>query len=282
MTPKHWNFLLRNLPLAVVLTATFAQAASDRGYQPAMQTTIAQLAERVAGVWRGTHRVIDLTYSLAPDTPAYPGEPPLAAEVAHTYDKDGYFDRRFCTAEHYGTHMDAPAHFTPGQLTLDAIPVRQFFAPAVVVDVSAKVAQDADYRLTRADLVAWEEAHEQIPVGAVVIARTGWGARWNDPARYLNADANGTLHFPGFSVEATRFLVEERRIAGLGIDTLSMDYGPSTQFEVHRITFPHGLYMLENLANLELLPEKGAFLVVAPIKLAGGSGGPTRVYALLP
>lgn len=241
-----------------------------------------QAPDRLEEVWRGTRTVVDLTYPLAPDAPAYPGEPPFEVQIAHTYDKDGYFDRHFCSAEHYGTHMDAPAHFIPGQLTLDAIPVEQFFGPAVVVDVSAKVGQNADYRLTHADLQTWERAHGEIPVGAVVIARTGWGTRWGDPARYLNTDAQGTLHFPGFSAEAARFLVEERQIAGLGIDTLSVDYGPSTDFEVHNITHPHGLYHLENLAKLEVLPEEGAFLVVAPMKLAGGSGGPTRVYALLP
>jgi len=278
MRQKHRSFLRRNLLLAVVLTASFAQAASA----PAQQATTAVLAERVAGVWRGTHQVIDLTYSLAPATPVYPGESPLEVKVMHTYEKDGYFDRHFCSAEHYGTHMDAPAHFSPGQLALDAIPVPQLFAPAVVVDVSAKVAQNADYRLTRADLETWEQAHGEISAGAVVIARTGWGARWSDPVRFLNADANGTLHFPGFSAEAAKFLVEQRQIVGLGVDTLSVDYGPSTDFAVHHITHPRGLYSVENLANLEAVPETGAYLIVAPIKLAGGSGGPTRVFALLP
>ncbi len=281
MRPKLWDFLRGNLPLALVLAASFAQGASTPTQLPTQAAT-AVLAERVAGVWRGTHQVIDLTYPLAPAAPAYPGEPPLEVKVMHTYDRDGYFDRHFSTAEHYGTHMDAPAHFSPGQATLDAIPVPQLFAPAVVADVSAKVAQNADYRLTWADLQAWEQAHGAIPVGAVVIARTGWGARWSDPARFLNADPKGILHFPGFSAEAAKFLVEQRQIVGLGIDTLSLDYGPSTDFEVHHITHPRGLYSLENLANLEAVPETGAYLIVAPIKLAGGSGAPTRVFALLP
>jgi kynurenine formamidase len=127
----------------------------------------------------------------------------------------------------------------------------------------------------------WEALHGRILAGAIVLLRTGWGSRWPDPARYRNMDAKGVMHFPGYSVEAAKLLVERGAI-GLGIDTLSVDYGPSQNFEVHHVDLPAGLYNIENLANLDQLPEAGAFLIAAPIKLAGGSGGACRVFALLP
>ena len=155
------------------------------------------------------------------------------------------------------------------------------FAPAVVIDVRDEASKDPDYRLRVMRVEKWEALHGRIPAGAVVLLRTGWASRWPDQARYRNTDAAGVMHFPGFSVEAARLLVE-RGAVGLGIDTLSIDYGPSKDFEVHRVTLPAGLYQLENLANMDQLPDAGAFLISAPIKLEGGSGGPVRVFALLP
>ncbi|MGH9778799.1 MAG: cyclase family protein, partial [Candidatus Acidiferrales bacterium] len=157
----------------------------------------------------------------------------------------------------------------------------RLFAPAVVLDVRAPAERDADYRVRRDDVYAWEQHHGRIPAGAVVVARTGWAARWPDAARYRNLDAKNVMHFPGFSVEVVQLLIE-RGAAGLGIDTLSVDYGASTNFEVHRLSHGAGLYHLENLADLSALPESGAVLVVAPIKLEGGTGGPARVFAILP
>jgi kynurenine formamidase len=234
------------------------------------------------GAGTGETRVVDMTYAINGKLPAWPGdEKTFEAQVVATPEKDGYLARSFWMLEHYATHMDAPAHFPPGKFTLDQIPVAHFFGPAVVIDVREEVIKDPDYRLSAARIEKWEAAHGRIPSGAIVMMRTGWASRWPDQARYRNMDANGVMHFPGYSVESAKLLIA-RGAVGLGIDTLSIDYGASKDFEVHHTDLPAGLYNLENLANLDQLPEAGAFLIAAPIKLEGGSGGPVRVFALFP
>ena len=234
------------------------------------------------GAGTGATRVVDMTYAINGKLPAWPGdEKTFEAQVVATPEKDGYLARSFWMLEHYGTHMDAPAHFPPGKFTLDQIPVAHFFGPAVVIDVREEVGKDPDYRLSTARIEKWEAAHGRIPSGAIVMMRTGWASRWPDQARYRNMDANGVMHFPGFAVESAKLLIA-RGAVGLGVDTLSIDYGASKDFEVHHTDLPAGLYNLENLANLDQLQEAGAFLIAAPIKLEGGSGGPVRVFALLP
>lgn len=183
-------------------------------------------------------------------------------------------------AEHYETHLDAPAHFPPGKLTIDQIPPQRLVAPAEVIDVREEVAKDSDYRLTTERIAAWEKQNGKIPAGSIVFLRTGWASRWPDQAHYRNTDASGVMHFPGYSVDAAKLLIAQG-VYALGIDTLSIDYGPSKDFEVHRITLPAGLYQLENVAHLDLLPPTGAFVIAAPIKLEGGSGGAVRILALV-
>lgn len=230
----------------------------------------------------GGGRVLDLSYAIRETLPAWPGDTrPFAASVNATHEKDGYFTRRFEMLEHFGTHLDAPAHFLPGKFIVDEIPVERLFGPAVVIDAREESARDADYVLAPEKIACWERLHGQIPSGAIALMRTGWAARWPDAARYRSQDAQGTMHFPGFSVEAADLLIE-RGASALGIDTMNIDYGASQDFAVHRRALGAGLYHLENLADLSELPEAGAFLVVAPIKLAGGSGGPCRVFAILP
>jgi kynurenine formamidase len=234
------------------------------------------------GAGTGATRVVDMTYAINGKLPAWPGDDKtFEAQVVASPEKDGYFARSFWMLEHYATHMDAPAHFPPGKFTLDQIPVAHFFGPAVVIDVREEVGKDPDYRLSAARIEKWETSHGRIPSGAIVMMRTGWASRWPDQARYRNMDENKVMHFPGFSVESAKLLIA-RGAVGLGIDTLSIDYGASKDFEVHHVDLPAGLYNLENLANLDQLPEAGAFLIAAPIKLEGGSGGPVRVFALLP
>lgn len=230
----------------------------------------------------GRMRVIDLSYAINDTLVRWPGdEKVFEAEVHASVEKDGYFTRSFRMLEHYGTHLDAPVHFPPGKTTVDQIPVKQLFGPAVVLDVTAEGAKDADYQLPAARVEEWERRHGRIPEDAVVLLRTGWSARWPDAEKYRNQDAQGRMHFPGFSVEAAKLLIE-RKVSGLGCDSMSVDYGASEDFAVHHLALGSGLYHLENLADLSVLPETGAFLVVAPIKLEGGSGGPVRVFALLP
>jgi kynurenine formamidase len=228
------------------------------------------------------HAVIDLTHTVSGSNPAYENskKPLYEARTSATIEKDGYFGREISLPEHFGTHIDAPAHFVRGLWTVDQIPAERLRAALVVLDVRNKAEKDADYQVSIDDISDWEKANGQIPQGAVVIARTGWESRWNASTRYRNADAKGVLHFPGYSLEAARFLVEGRTVIGLGIDTLSIDYGPSKDFPVHKYTLSHSLYHLENVANLGVVPPVGATVVVAPMKLEGGSGGPVRILAM--
>jgi kynurenine formamidase len=234
------------------------------------------------GIPSGKTRVLDLSYAINDKLVPWPGDEKFfEAKVNATIEKNGYFTRSFWMLEHYGTHMDAPAHFPPGKTTIDQIPVKQLFGPAVVIDVRAEGGQDADYQLPAARIEGWEKKHGRIPEGAIVLLRTGWSSRWPDVQKYRNQDAKGKMHFPGFSVEAAKLLVS-RKVSGLGCDTLSIDYGASPDFAVHHVSLGAGLYHLENLADLSELPETGASLIVAPIKLEGGSGGAVRVFAVLP
>jgi kynurenine formamidase len=233
------------------------------------------------GIPSGQTRVIDLSYAINDKLVPWPGDAKwFEAKINATVEKNGYFTRSFWMLEHYGTHLDAPAHFPPGKMTVDEIPPRKLFGPAVVLDVRAESAKDADYRVTAAHVEEWEKRNGRIPEGAIVLLRTGWASRWPDATRYRNQDEQGRMRFPGYSVEAAKLLVG-RKVSGLGCDTLSIDYGASEDFAVHRVVLGAGLYQLENLADLSEVPEAGAFLVVAPIKLEGGSGGAVRVFALL-
>ena len=234
------------------------------------------------GIPSGKTRVLDLSYAINDKLVPWPGDEKFfEAKVNATIEKNGYFTRSFWMLEHYGTHLDAPAHFPPGKATVDQIPAKQLMGPAVVLDVRAEAAKDADFQLPAASVEAWEKRHGRIPEGAIVLLRTGWSSRWPDAQRYRNQDAQGKMHFPGFSSGAAKLLIE-RKVSGLGCDTMSIDYGASGDFAVHHLALGAGLYHLENLADLRELPESGAFVIAAPIKLEGGSGGPVRVFALLP
>jgi len=234
------------------------------------------------GIPSGKTRVLDLSYAISDKLVPWPGDEKFfEAKVNATVEKNGYFTRSFWMLEHYGTHLDAPAHFPPGKATVDQIAARQLMGPAVVLDVHAEGAKDADFQLPAASVEEWEKRHGRIPQGAIVLLRTGWASRWPDAQRYRNQDAQGRMHFPGFSAGAAKVLIE-RKVSGLGCDTMSIDYGASADFAVHHLALGAGLYHLENLADLSEVPESGAFLIAAPIKLEGGSGGPVRVFALLP
>ncbi|HLK04206.1 MAG TPA: cyclase family protein [Candidatus Acidoferrum sp.] len=235
----------------------------------------------VEGLSTGKTRLIDLSYAINDKLVAWPGDPKVfEAKVNGTVEKDGYFTRSFWMLEHYGTHLDAPAHFPPGKATVEKIAPEKFFGPAVVLDVRAESEKNADYQLTPSVIESWEKRHGKIPAGAIVLLRTGWAFRWPDTQRYRNSDAKGDMHFPGFSVDAAKILLD-RKISGLGCDTLSIDPGNSKDFPVHHLVLGSEVYQLENLRDLTALPESGAFLVVAPIKLEGGSGGAVRVFALV-
>lgn len=213
-------------------------------------------------------KVIDLGHPLRESDPSWSGKP--------AFDRDGTRENgRFESEEHFGTHLDAPSHFG-GQWTTEAIPVDRLVRPGVCINVTGK---PEDYQVTVADLKAFESRHGAIPSGAIVLVATGWDARWPDRKAYMN-ERGGTKHFPGIGVDAARHLIE-RQVAGIGIDTPSVDYGPSEKYETHNLTNPANIYHIEKARHLTKLPPTGFTVVVAPINLAGGSGGPTRVFAIL-
>ena len=197
--------------------------------------------------------------------PTWSGSPAFARTTLAAFDKAGYEAGHFEADEHFGTHVDAPSHFGKGGATVDRIPTEHLVRPAVCIDVQAQARANEDYRISTADITAFEAAHGRIASGTVVFFATGWDARWPDAGRYMN-NRDGQKHFPGLSVEAASLLANDRRVAGIGIDTPSIDYGPSTAFEAHRITQAEGLYHIENAANLVALPPTGFTVVVAPIK----------------
>jgi len=227
-------------------------------------------------------RVLDLSYAISDALPQWPGDvKSFEARADCTIEKDGFFARSFWMLEHYGTHLDAPAHFIANGATAEQIPAERLLGPAVVLDVREFAASNPDYELDASCVAAWETQHGRVPRGAIALLRTGWAARWPDADRYRNQDAAGTMHFPGFEPDAVRVLIE-RQVSGIGCDTMSVDPGRSREYPVHRLALGAGLYQLENLADLSALPETCATLIVAPLKLEGGSGAPCRVFALLP
>jgi kynurenine formamidase len=165
---------------------------------------------------------------------------------------------------------------------VDQIQPANFFAPGVIIDIAMQVTANPDYQATVEDLTAWEREHGPIPNGAVVLLHTGWGEFWKNFARYKNQDTMGKLHFPGYSAAAARWLIQERQVKGIGIDTLSMDPGLSKDFAVHHIVNSAGRFGLENVAQLDKLPARGFHLIIAPMKIESGTGGPTRIFAVLP
>jgi kynurenine formamidase len=232
--------------------------------------------------------MVDLTHPFDQQTIYWPTARPFTlSPVAHGVTPGGwwYAANDFCAAEHGGTHLDAPIHFAEGRWTADQIPLDRLVGPAVVVDIAAKAARDADALLTRADVEAAERTSGRIPDGAVVLVRTGWSQRWPDKKRYLGTDAPGDtahLHFPGVDGEAAAWLTTARRIRAVGIDTASIDRGESTDFRAHRAFANANVPIFENLDALDALPARGATFVGLPMKIGGGSGGPLRAIALLP
>jgi kynurenine formamidase len=198
-----------------------------------------------------------------------------------------YAANNFFTSEHGGTHVDAPVHFAQGRQSVDQIPLERLMGPAVVVDVTDAAARNADYQVSVEDLQRWEQQHGRIPSDAILLLRTGYARHWPDAARYLGTAERGDaavakLHFPGLHPEAAKWVAAERPVKALGIDTASIDYGQSTQFESHRVLYEQNIPAFENLAALDRLPPTGAYVVALPMKIAGGSGAPLRAVAILP
>jgi len=263
----------------------FASMA-DKFIHAANKTESPSLSAALARFAQGRARVIDLSYTISDHLPPWPGDKKTFEAFPNaTIESDGYFTRSFWMLEHYGTHLDAPAHFPPGKTTVDEIPAHRLIGPCVLLDLSNENRHasngQADYRLPVSRVKEWENRHGSVPEGAIVLLRTRCSAQWADADRYRGLDAAGLMHFPGFSAEAVRYLIS-KRISGIGADAMSVDAGDSTDYSVHTLALGSDLYQLENLSDLSDVPEDGALLIVAPIKLEGGSGGPCRVFALVP
>jgi kynurenine formamidase len=234
--------------------------------------------------------LVDLSHPYDSQTIVWPTSEHFRLDkVAEGMTEQGFYyaSNNFFSAEHGGTHIDAPIHFAKGGRTVDEIPLDQLMGPAAVVDVSAASERDADYQITVADLEQWEKTNGRIPDRGIVLVRTGFSTRWPDAERYLGTAERGAggvakLHFPGLHPDAARWLVENRSVDAIGIDTASIDRGQSTLYESHRILTEQNIPAFENLTNLDRLPASGAYVVALPMKIGGGSGGPLRAVAILP
>jgi kynurenine formamidase len=270
--------MLRVLLAAAAAVAAGAAAAGCERAAPAAPPPF----------WSGT--IVDLSHPYDDSTVFWPTSDRFRLEpVTAGVTPQGYYyaANNFFTAEHGGTHVDSPIHFAEGRLTVDRLPLERLIGPAVVVDVAAQSERDADYQVSVQDFEAWESSHGPLPDRAIVLIRTGFSARWPDSARYLGTAERGpagvaNLHFPGLHPDGARWLVEERTIAAVGIDTASIDFGQSTLFETHRTLAARDVPALENLTGLDRLPPSGAAVIALPMKIGGGSGAPLRAVAILP
>ena len=233
-------------------------------------------------------RIIDLTYSFDEQTVYWPKNQHFhRQDTARGMTPKGYWyaSGTFSASEHGGTHLDAPVHFALEGQSVDQIPVESLVGPAVVLDIREGCLLNTDYELTVQDIHLWETQFGLIEPNDLVLIRTGWGKHWPDPQHYLGSatpDNPTTLHFPGVSAEAMAFLVHDRQIRGLGIDTASIDPGQSRDFQAHQILSAANRYALENVAYLDQLPTRGATVYALPIKIKDGTGGPVRLIAVIP
>jgi kynurenine formamidase len=235
-------------------------------------------------------RIVDLTHSFRSDTIVWPTEQDFKLIVQHAEDTVGgyyYASNRVEMPEHGGTHIDAPIHFSKGKQTLDQIPIERLTGAGIRIDVTEQCARDRDYRVAISDFERWEAKHGRIPSHAIVLLNTGFALFWPDRKDYLGTDLRGQegvreLHFPGLHPEAAAWLVLERRVKAVGIDTASIDFGQSTKFETHVALLSQNVPVFENLANLDYLPARGFDVIALPMKIAGGTGGPLRIIAVVP
>ncbi len=224
--------------------------------------------------------VIDLSHILSTDVPVYTGAQPTR-ETLVTVENDGFYSQLWTFGEHSGTHVDAPGHFTAGGTLIDQVEASGLVGPAAVVDISARAAEDADATVTVEDLMAWEEANGEIPAGAFVAMYSGWEEFWDDDAAFKNTGDDGLYHFPGFGADAVNWLLENRDINGVLVDTMSLDIGASSTFDVHINLLGAGKIGVENVANLASIMGQQAMVMVGVPRYQEGSGGPCRVLAMV-
>jgi len=252
----------------------FFRASAGAAAAATAATTLAMPAMAQAAT-----RVTDMTHTLTTDFPTFSGEQQFFEEVKFTFKDNGYNLKELRIDEHTGTHMDAPFHFSADGTTVDAIAPEKLVCPLAVIDIRAKATTSADAQVTPDDLKAWIAANGAIPAGACVAMLSGWGPLVREP-KFRNVDDKGAMHFPGFHLEAVQMLMDDADVAGIAVDTLSLDFGMSPDFATHYAWLPSGRWGIECLANLENVPASGGTLVVGGPKHAGGTGGPARVFTL--
>ena len=223
--------------------------------------------------------LVDLSHVYSEEFPLFPGSPETLRETHVTVPNDGFYGQVWTLWEHTCTHMDVPAHFVEGGRTSPELALDELVAPVVVVDIASRVASEPDTVVTPDDLVRFERRHGRIPRGAVVAMHSGWEARAGSQDAYRNTDAGGVMRFPGFGGEAVEWLLAKRQIRGIGVDTMSLDHGPSATFDAHLTVLGADRYGIENLRNLKAIPPRGATLVLGLIPWREGSGGPCRAFA---
>ena len=269
--------------VCLALTLTVAACSGSSSAPPPVAATPAAVAFP-------TGPLVDLSHAYEAQAIFWPtAEPFRLDKVADGVTPAGYYyaSNNFFTSEHGGTHMDAPVHFSQGSQSADQVPLDRLVGPALVIDVTEASRQSADYLVTVADLEKWEQLNGPIEPNAIVLIRTGFSQYWPDAARYLGTTERGPgavpkLHFPGLHPDAAKWIVANRPVKAIGIDTASIDYGQSTLFESHRTLYAKNIPAFENLTSLEQLPARGAFIVALPMKIKGGSGAPLRAMAILP
>jgi kynurenine formamidase len=225
--------------------------------------------------------VVDLTHTMSAAFPTFFGVPGIEMEKKFDFKKDGFNLYWWHIVEHAGTHLDAPIHFSENGISAEKIPASTLVVPLAVIDVIAQAARNPDYLVSREDLGAWEKKHGRLPENCCVAMYSGWAEHVANPAKFAGKDGAGVLHFPGFAADAVEWLMQERTVAGLAVDTLSLDHGPSKDFKVHYAWLLSGRWGLENVANLGKVPPSGATVVVGLAKVEGATGGPVRLLALV-
>lgn len=282
------KLLLALIAASLVAAAVLLWNRTSHAPEPVNDQVPGQTGENAGAAIIDKSKLIDLTYAFDDKTIYWPTAKGFEWQKESWGKSAGgywYTAGRYAASEHGGTHLDAPIHFGEDKMAADEIPVSHLVGSTLVIDISKACAANADYLLSVEDISEWEKGHGQIPAGSIVLIRTGWGKFWPDKKRYLGTDAPGdtaNLHFPGISREAAEFLSRQRKPGGIGIDTASLDHGPSKDFIAHQVLNGANIYGLENVANLDRLPAKGATLIALPMKIKGGTGAPVRVIAILP
>ncbi len=269
-----------------IVTQTSFWAFLRKIFQVALLTAVA--GSHFACAPHQPHRLLDLTHAFGPETIYWPNNDAFQWEKTSwgpTEAGHWYASAKFSASEHGGTHLDAPIHFAKDRQTLDQIPLDRLVGPGIVIDVSQDCEKNADFQVPLEAIFHWESKYGKIEEGTIVLIRTGWGVKWSDAKSYLGTNDLQdplSLHFPGLSPSAAEFLARKRQVRGVGIDTASIDHGQSRKFLAHQLLSQANVYALENVANLDRLPDKGFLISALPIKIKGGTGGPVRLIAQFP